>query len=492
MTHISEAHRESIPKAIARYSSSNIFKQLTRLANAFIKPKLLEPHLYGLWNLIGLFIFYSTYSNLGSRNAMLFLVPFHKGKNEHHKAIEVKSNVFYGTLYINASIALIMLIYVFITNLDIKIRLGILTLALLLIIDWYRDYYIADIQSEQNFMILSSKNFLESTVSVVLSALLLYFFNIYGLYLSITLTGLIVIFFLRTRYTLRLHLRFDYKTFFALVRKGFPIMVYSFSMALIISIDRIIIFTFLGDTFLGYYGIAVAIFDFLMQIPTASRDVIEPRLMHSLSKNTVDESLKQYLFKPQINTAYLMPFLIGPIFFFTPVFINLLLPKYIPGVLSAQITIIGVFFLSMTSIIRGIIVANNWQFRSLMVLASVLSLKIVLSVIFIKTGFGLEGVAVSNVITYFILFIGLMLFVFTKLDFHITFWIKTILNLILPFIFMCVTILILQYISVVLSLNLYVTFVINLFLFCIVMLVINYFARKRYPLLKGIKLRDIL
>lgn len=483
---------DSIPKTITRYSSSTIYRHITRAVNAFIRPKLLEPELYGFWNLIGLFLFYSIYSNLGSRTSMAYLVPYHNGKGEFDRSLQIKGSVFFGTLYINIFISVILFIYALLDHIDTITRLGILTLSILMIINWYSEFYSVHIQSNQNFRLLTSKNYLDSTVSLLLSASLLYFLNIYGLYLSIIISGVITILYLKSKYHLEKHYVFNSNIFIDLIKKGFPIIIFGFSFVLIRTADRIIISTFLGNKMLGFYGIAVALFDFIMQIPGSSREVLEPRLMQSLSKNTVEENLSSYFLKPLYNIAYLIPLLIGSIFFIIPPFIHLLLPKYIPGIISAQIIIFGVYFLGLTFITRGIIVANGWQLKTLYITFPVLLLNIIMSIIFIKIGFGIEGVAFSSGISYLILFISLMVFVLSKHNYKPKEYIATILSLLLPFPIMLGTILSLIYISAMIFTNVYIGSIFKIFSFCVLMLLVISYAKKKYPIIKGINLKEVI
>lgn len=487
-----DKHKDSIPKTIARYSASSIYRHITRAANAFIRPKLLEPELYGFWSLIGTLLFYSSHSHLGSRDTMRYSVPYYDSKGEHDKSIQLKGSVFYGTLYINIIISLSIVVYALIGNMNTMVRLGLLTLSALMIINWLSDFYSIHIHASLNFRLMAAKNYIESTVSLLLSAVLLYLFGIYGLYLSIILSGILVIFYLRAKHVLEERYRFDTKIFFDAVKKGFPILMISFSFALIRTADRLIISSFLGNKMLGFYGIAVTLFDFLMQIPGSSREVLEPKLMQSLDRNTVEENLTAYFFKPLYNTAYLIPLLIGPVFFILPPFVSLLLPKYIPGIMSGQIIAFGVYFLALTYIIRGILVANKWQSGMFYITSIVLVLNVMISIILIKNGFGIEGVAVSSNFAYFILFISLMVFIFKKYEYKAKEWAALIISLLVPFLIMCGALIILQSTTHIIIQNIYAAAIFNIFLFYILMLIVIIYARKKYPLLRGISLKDVI
>ncbi len=483
---------DSIPKTIARYSASNIYRHITRAANAFIRPKLLEPELYGFWSLIGTLLFYSAYSHLGSHNTMQYSVPYYDSKGEHDKSIQLKGSVFYGTLYINIIISLSIIAYALLGSMNTMVRLGLLTLSALMIINWLSDFYSIHVHANLNFRLMAARNYIESTLNLLFSAVLLYFFGIYGLYLSIILSSILVIFYLRANHVLEERYSFDAKIFFAAVKKGLPILMISFSFALIRTADRIIISSFLGNKMLGFYGIAVALFDFIMQIPGSSREVLEPKLMQSLGRNTVEENLRTYFFKPLYNTAYLIPFLIGPVFFILPPFVSLFLPKYIPGIMSAQIIAFGVYFLALTYIIRGILVANNLQSGMFYITSIVLLLNIITSITLIKIGFGIEGVAVSSNIAYFILFISLMVFIFKKYEYKAKEWAALIINLLLPFLIMCGAIIILKSVTHIIIKNIYAEAIFNIFLFYILMFIVITYAGKKNPLLKGFSLKDVI
>ncbi len=91
--------KDSVLKNIVRYSSSKIFRQILRVLTGFIKPKLLTPELFGLWNILSIIPAYASYIHLGSRSSMRYLIPYHEAKKEEQKNSEIKGSVFYGSLY---------------------------------------------------------------------------------------------------------------------------------------------------------------------------------------------------------------------------------------------------------------------------------------------------------------------------------------------------------------------------------------------------------
>jgi O-antigen/teichoic acid export membrane protein len=488
---IKDRQKDSLVGVIAKYSSSNIYYQILGLLNAFIRPKLLTPELYGLWHILIVIPKYSAYSTLGTHTIMRYLIPYHDSRSEQQQISDIKGTIFYSALITKILIAAVLVIILLTGHMSLKVRLGLLTMAYLVIMEWYSDYYITTLKAYQRFNLVTSSNYIQATVAFMASAVLIYFLNIYGVYLSAIITFMVIISYLRTKYPLGSFGVFRFSLFIDLVKKGFPLMIYDLSSVLISSTDKIIIAYFLGTAQLGYYGISVMVFGFLMQLPGASREVIEPRLMQKLDKDSNEETLKEYFLKPLINAAYFMPFLIGPIFFILPVIISLILPRYISGILPSQIIALGGYFFSLICLFRGIIVANNWQVKASLVPIVLLFVHVTLSILFIKLGYGINGVAASCSISFFLLFVSLFFFVRKRCYYAEEDWRQITTGICWPFPVMCATIFLLNIIAKILHTNIYLSAVCNLFLFSFTMLILINFARRKYVLLKGIELREI-
>jgi O-antigen/teichoic acid export membrane protein len=484
-------HKDSLLKSIVRYSSSNIYRQILGVVNAFIRPKLLTPELYGLWNLLSLIINYANYSDLGSRTSMRFLIPYNDARGEAQKVSDIKASVFYGTLYLRLILVSGLLLTALLTDFSLEVKWGLITIATVIMIRWYYLYYISLLKSYQNFKLISQANYLRTSIAVFMGIILIYFFNIYGVYVTAIVSYLAVTLFLKSKYHSGHHTVFKFPVFFDLVKKGFPIIVFNLFVLLLRSSDRIIVASFLGIKQLGYYGIVGIVFSFFMQIPGASREVIEPRLMESLGKNSREENLREYFFKPLFNTAYYIPFLVGPIFFLLPLLIPLILPRYTPAIVPTQIIILGGYFLSMAYVTRGIIVANNWQLRASVVISCVLPINIFLSIFLLKIGLGINGVAIGSSASFFVLFISLLTFIRKKSIYALENWRENIRGLFWPFPVMCISIGLLHRITEAITTNNYVAAFLSLILFYLLFYFIINYANKKYPLLKKINLKEI-
>ena len=449
---------------------------------------LLKPELYGLWNLLTLISYYAHNTDLGSHGAMRYLIPFNESKKEHQKINEIKGSTYYGSLYLRIFFVTILLIASLILDIDLKVRVGLFTIAIIIILEWYHEYYLSLLKSYQNFKVASNANYLLSTLILSLSIPLIYFFNIYGMYIAAIVSYLGVISYLMAKFPLDAHVRFRFNVFKNLVKMGFPIMLFNLFMLLITTTDRIIVSAYLGIEQLGYYGIVVMVFNFLMQMPGSAIDVIEPRLMSRTNKDSREKTLNEYFFKPIINTAYFMPFLIAPVFFVLPVLITLILPRYINSILPVQIIVFGGYFLSMSYMTRGFIVANNWQLKVLVWMVFGLVINIILTMILLIKGLGLQGVVIGSSISYFILFLSLILFIRKRCNYALRDWKINMVSISWPFPIMCALIGAIEFVSEFISINTYADPFFKLAIFYIIMFFVVNIFQKKYPLLKKIEL----
>lgn len=486
-----QKERESIVRVISKYSASKLYNQALGALNAFIKPKLLTPELFGLWNILNLLPSYASYVHLGARDAMRYLIPYQAARGDIQTNHTIKGSVFYGSLVLNLVIAVPLSLISLLMDLDLKVRLGLMAMAMVIILNWYCEYYLAILKSYQNFSLITSSNYLRSTVVLVLGIVLIYFFGIYGVYLTSIISHAVILGYFRVRYPLAHHGGFDLRTFKDLVYHGCPVMIFSLLIFFMMTSGRIIVSYFLGNEQLGYYGIGLMILTAFMHMPGTAREVMEPRLMEDLTVNSPQETFRDYFLKPVTYAAYSMPFLIGPVILSLPSAIPLVLPNYTPSIFPSQILMCGVYFLALSYLFRGIIVANKWQLKASFITAFTLLLNILLSIALVKAGFGLEGVAVGSSVSVFFLFVGLMILLKREYRFTWEQWRGVIGPLYWPFPIMCSLLALAAYVPGFISLHEYLALLMKLIIYLLVMSVAVYLAQKKYPILKEKKWRHL-
>ncbi|KWT85012.1 lipopolysaccharide biosynthesis protein [Candidatus Magnetominusculus xianensis] len=489
---MAKSNADTLMSNIARYSISHFITKILGAVYGFIKPRMLSPELYGLWNLLNLIPTYTTYIHLGSRSAMQYIIPYNNGRDEAFKNDEIKSTVMLSTFVLNMAVALIIVITALTGKFDITVTAGLLVMVAALMMKWYQEFILSLLKAYQNFRLLTSLNYLMTLLTVSFGIALLFIWGIYGLYMSLLLTCVIVVLYIRKTYPTNISWQYKSSVFVDLVRKGFPIMIFNFSSILLNTFDRILISHFLDMKQVGYYSFSVTVFTFMIQIPGAAREVMEPELMHEVSSQSKEQILDDFLFKPLVTTAWYLPFMIGTLLIMIPVATPFLFPKYINGIVPAQIVILGSYFFSLSVFTRGIIISNNWQVQAVILMVAVLVVSIILNIVGIKAGYGISGVACVSSVSCFLLFSALSTLIAIKYDIPCRIWLKRMLPLLIPFSVMCAAVFSLRYVFTRAVTNPYIGVALSLFVYLALMTVLIAAAEKKYPHLKALSIMRVL
>ncbi|MBF0448478.1 MAG: oligosaccharide flippase family protein [Magnetococcales bacterium] len=435
-----DSQRESAFKSIVRYAASNLYRQVLGLITAILRPKLLTPEVYGLWNLLTVIHNYATYAHLGSRTAMRYRIPLLEAQKNHAEIEPVTASVFYGSLGLNLLFALGVVLATWIPNLTTPERIGLMITAGTVITSWYYEYLISLLKGYQDFRSVSAANVVRASSLFIFTLCLIWFFGLYGALMALPLATMATLLYLRRVQHFPALNGFDKQAFVQLVRSGFPIMIFNLAGTLLRSVDKIVIAFFLGNRLLGFYGIATMVLGYLLSIPGVTREVTEGRLMEAIKDGVQPIHFHEYFLKPVLTSAFLMPFLIGPAFILLPVAIPILLPNYLAGIEPARLMVLGSFFLALSYPVRGIIVANNWQLKALFITVIPVLFDAVLSILFIKAGDGIVGVAVASCLSFFLLFLLLLGFVIRRFGIPVGQIRASLLILALSFPLMCAAI----------------------------------------------------
>jgi O-antigen/teichoic acid export membrane protein len=405
--------RDSTFLAIVHYASSNIFLKSFAFFTALVRTKLLSPELFGLWTILNILPTYASYLDLGSRSALRFRVPLYKARNRPKAVRNAEAAVYHGTLYPSVLLAAGLLMGALWIDAQPELKGGLVFVAVLVLLNWRYDFLIAVAKAHERFRLIGLSYFVYATVTFVLTLALIAGFGFYGALAASVIGVIVAIVFIERRFGRQRPRpgQFRPHMFFALVKPGFPIVALNLSTDLLRTVDRFILWFVLGGEVVGHYGIAIIASGIALSIPSTSREIVEPRLVTRLEQGTLEDTVAMFLVQPLLNTAFLMPVLIGVIFLLLPPFINAFLPQYAPGIDPARILVLGGYFLALAYALRGMIVAFDAQVGAAWLALAVLGLNIAISLALLHLGWGAEGVAFASGLSFLILFALLLHYV---------------------------------------------------------------------------------
>ncbi|MBF0311235.1 MAG: oligosaccharide flippase family protein [Magnetococcales bacterium] len=408
----------SLVSRLARYAAGQLFQRIIRLANAYIKPRFLDPVQIGLWNGLNLIPTYAAFSHLGALQTLRLRIPELLAEGREEERLRLQTTAYWGTLYPSLLIALGAFLAGLFPTLEEIIRHGLWTMAIAVLMGWYTQYQLTLCKGEQLFEIITRSNYIGSWSTLLLGLPAIVLLGMEGVYLSFLASQLLTLLYLRRVHPLHHRGGPSRSLFFSLVKEGWPLLLFGIALTLITTLDRFIILAKLGTEALGFYALALTASGFLLQIPMATREILEPQLMAMLAKHPPTRIWDEHYYRPLINTAFYYPLIAAPVIFLAEPVLALILPKFTPSATSAAILAAGSWFLALSFVSRGMLGALRLQLRALPILFAALLCHASLSLFLIDRGLGIEGVALSASLAFALLFLGLTFFLGRRTPFN--------------------------------------------------------------------------
>ncbi len=385
-----------------QYASSNLFRQVLGVVSAFLRPRLLSAHSFGIWILLALIPQYASLLNFGARSAMRLRLA--ELDNKGSDAAVIRGSTRLGYLVPSILLALGFVIAGIYPLENSELRVCLILSAVIVMLNWWYDLQHVMLKAEMNFQLISRTNYLRATLLFCFTITLLPLWGLIGAVLAGLLANCCTCLFVYRYQKKRVYGSFQWRRYFELIREGFPLLGIDTMVMFARTSDRLVIASLLGTKAVGFYAIGGMIIGFLLNIPGAAREVTEPGLMQDFKKQSYRQFIEQYFCIPVFNTALLFPLIIGPAWLIMPLFLHVVLPDYHMSLAPAQVLFLGSYFLALYFPMRGLMFVHGWQHKSFATAAGILLLNVLGSILAIKLGFELIGVACVSATAFFSLF----------------------------------------------------------------------------------------
>lgn len=183
----------------------------------------------------------------------------------------------------------------------------------------------------------------------------------------------------------------------------------SYVLITFLSIDTVMIGRMIGVSALGAYTIALMSVQQVNALGRFTQIVIFPHVQERYGRTRSIQDSAAYFTKTTDALAHVLPVIIGSVMFLVPVVVYYFLPKFASGIVAMKILTAGYFFVAVNEMSSSILYTIDRQWRLIPVYTAMAVLAAGINFVFIRSGWGIEGVASATAITYFIFF----LFVFS-------------------------------------------------------------------------------
>jgi len=400
----SETKRE-IFRDLSAYSLAHYFSEVLFLARGFLLAKMLGPPLFGLWTLVKVILFYSNAVGLGSVEAYYREGPFFRGGNQAEKTRKIEENALSFLLLVSVAAGVVVAAVGAGIRFENTLRGDILLfVAPVVLLQQLYQFSLVKMRSERRILRCSAVEGAFGLVNVALTVGLAWRYGLYGALWGVIASYALLTFYLRIGRVLDQRWRLEWSQVRELIRIGFPIMAQRFLFLLFKTVDVLMVFLLLGNSELGYYGVAFFLARGIGVLPTVLTTILFPRMMEEYGRTKDVLGMEKYVRESTAVMTGLLPLLLGPLFLLLPRLMRSLLPQFIEGIAPTRILCLAVYFLMASPMAVQALVAVNKQVLVLLLQVAAVLLNALLDFLFIRAGWGIVGVAWGTAVSY--LFFG--------------------------------------------------------------------------------------
>lgn len=329
-------------KTAGKYIFSGLLKTSVQMLSGLIILRWIEPEELGLWQSFTVFTGYVAIMNVGITTGINRELPFWIGKGEELRGIELlkTAGAYVRLLGVFLVIFLSTVGLVLYQNQIIDHQdLLFLTLAILLTaLDLQVNLVGATYRSSDSFNKLANMHFLLSILFVILTPLI-YFYGVLGYITYLIVISFLTYVFYTSYMPYKVKYAFDKQDFLYLLKVGFPIYFWNYINIQIQSFPRLFL-VLVGTPYLvGLFSPAASIKQVMLNLPKYTNRYLFPQMSHKLGETDDNSQVIRYAFK-SAKYLFFVTLIGGIALFISLIYLfPLIFPKYVDGIIAAQITI---------------------------------------------------------------------------------------------------------------------------------------------------------
>jgi O-antigen/teichoic acid export membrane protein len=425
-------------KNMLYFFSAVVLVKFIGIFTTFFMARILNPSNYGLWLTLLLIASYSTIACFGTVETLIKQFPYYIGKGELENARKIENGVL-GSIVLSAILVLIIgfTFTLLITNIQFQYELGQIRLMLITaVLSFFSAFFYYRFAAHQNFKVASFLDAVRAISSFVLLISFSLMWGLKGAIIGCFISELIICIIsgiLSNQMCGKVGLSFNLSLIWSLIKIGFPITIIWWVFTIHMTVDRIMSMSLLGKVATGYYGLGISIISTLILIPQVVGQVLYPKINEQVGKSVDQRNITLFVIIPTKALSLMLSLSIGILLLLSSTVYHAIFPKYAPGLASAQILLLGSFFICLIRNGVNFLVAINKQGELLIFFLVSIVVVVLGNFILIKLGFNIEGIAISTAFTGALLASLVWKSVFNNLGYSIINQIKNTLSLYMPF-----------------------------------------------------------
>ncbi|MBB2149900.1 lipopolysaccharide biosynthesis protein [Pedobacter gandavensis] len=375
---------------------------------------ILGPSDYGVWQTAKVFISYSIVFTFSLPFVMRRDFVMLRAEGKHEEARRIADLVFTYELFVTPILSLGLILYSLFYIEAYLLKISMITVGLIYVSQFIGGYSNILAKGLNNYRLLKEASILNAMLTI-LSIPLVYFWGIKALLIATVIMAIAnsVFHYLKRPFNYRIF--WDNKLFKTLLVISFPLYLQDISATIFDSIDRLLIARYLNFAEVGFYSLSGLVIIPLRLFISSFSVVLFTQLNEKYGYSKEDSVIEKHVLVPHSILSYLVPPLLGVAVVVLPYVVSIFLPKYLPGIIPAQIALFATFIYLLNSFSANALFVVNKQKKTAIVYLIVGVLKTGLCFLSLFYGYGIIGVALSTVVVYLILEFMMLRIVFIQL-----------------------------------------------------------------------------
>lgn len=357
----------------------------------------------GYWAILKVFLSYAGLSDLGSKDAMLREVSQASGAGDEERGRRVLGSAFVFLCVTSALFAAgIFVSSAFVA--DPVLRRSFWVLGFLVAATQLYNFMLTFLRLSKNVANLAFVIVLNISAVGALSLALAWRWGVTG-FAAGTLAGtLLSAWIAYARSGMRIRPLWDGGETARLVGIGLPLVLAGYAIDTFLTLDTLMIGKMIGVEALGYYTIGLMSIQQINSLGRFAQIVLVPHAQEKYGKSRLIEDARPLFVRTTGTLVYVLPVVIALVYFAVPVLVHAFIPKFVPGLPSMKILVLGYFFVAVNEMSSTVLFTINRQKDLVPIFAAMIALAGGLNWIFIRRGWGIEGVAAATSVSYFFYF----------------------------------------------------------------------------------------
>jgi O-antigen/teichoic acid export membrane protein len=406
---------ETLLRQTSIFTSSVLLSSAISGLLALIIARLLSPELYGVFQGIQVFWQYAVYTHLGTPWTMQQEIARREGTGKVEEAQQTADVTL--TFVIWSSMLLLVGVTLLAWARGWPFAPAITALSMLALA--VRQVYgvcQSMLTARQRFWIAGRADVVASVVNLALTATLTWRFGLPGLLIGQVGWAVFGVALLARTGRLRFHWRPAWSPLAAQVRLGVQFTVNSFLQVTARNCGRLVILTMAGTATLGYYGVAMLVASYAELVGGAVGRSVLPSMVGVYEQQGDPEAMRSYVLVGGRVLGALLAIGVGGAALLLPLFVRLILPRYLAGVPAAQWLLFGAIFLLLRSSIEPFYVAMLTLYRTFPAQMAGVGLAVVAAYLAARGGLPLAAVAAGATAGYLLVSVLLLGYAYRHLE----------------------------------------------------------------------------